>query len=707
MKTTHCGNDWPALAARPCRRLRRAAATCAAFLAVTALSAPATAAGGPAAAVAPPSPPSSSLSFRIDQGNEINAFLREGDIAAQLVVRSGSAPRLIVAFPAGDSGIGLWLRAPAGRSTHWRLLQPPRVVRTTDGQGRTLRGLQADLEADSASLQIDQALLSSIRVLRNYQGGTAAPRPVLTSPRIRDDSLVWARDRLDGGAGFRLRLQVRGGAHVETQRLEAAPGQHVLQLRLTALSGEAPLTALGREELLRTTAAPDARERRILAFLSYREKFLAGAWRFDTYFGRDTLFSLMLLAPVLQRPAMIDGIDSVLARLSPDGEVAHEEAIGEYAILLNQAAGRGAQAAPVYDYHMVDEDFLLAPLMARWLLDRAMPPRTAAALLVARDPQGTRRGDALLRNLRYVVLQTAAFARQPTPSHLIGLKPGQRAGDWRDSDDGLDGGRYPFDVNVVFVPAALQAIQRLLDSGLLQPYLSNDDARLLAQAATQRRTWREDAAPLFRMRIGRSAALASLQTYAHTLGVDPRPAIAAVKAPSLTYQALSLDAAGHALPIMHSDEAFELLLDEPEPAALSTALQILMSPFPAGLMTPIGLLVANPAFADADTQQRFTRNAYHGTVVWAWQQAVLLAGIDRQLRRANLPAPLRRQLVSARTLLRHAIDRAGAFRGSELWSWSVDADRYRLQPFRPSGSGDAESDAAQLWSTVFLALRAH
>lgn len=38
----------------------------------------------------------------------------------------------------------------------------------------------------------------------------------------------------------------------------------------------------------------------MLTFLSYREKYLAGSWRFDTYFGRDTMMSLTLLAPVLQ-----------------------------------------------------------------------------------------------------------------------------------------------------------------------------------------------------------------------------------------------------------------------------------------------------------------------------------------------------------------------------------------------------------------------
>ena len=694
------GNGWPVPAAVRCRfspdRAAKGAVFLAAFLTVTL---PPTAVG----AAAPPAMRTAELSFRIVQGNEINAFLRSGDIAAQLVVRGGAISRLIVAFPAGDSGIGLWLTAPAGQMAHWRLLRPPRPVRQTDTHGRQLRGLQADLEADAGSLRIEQALLSSVRILRNFEAGTAIPSAIATSPQLRGDQVWWLRDRLDGAAGYRLTLQALGGASFDAHRLQSSRGTH--RLRLTALSGDAPLTPIPEAELLRGAAAPDLRERRLLTFLSYRQKYLAGAWRFDTYFGRDTLFSLLLLAPILQPAALVDGIDSVLVRLSPSGEVAHEESIGEYAVILNAAAGRGRNAAPVYDYSMLDESFLLAPLMARWLLEDAANPASRAALLAARDARGERRGDALLRNLRYVVQQTQPFARQPDPFHLIGLQPGRRAGDWRDSEDGLDGGRYPFDVNVVFAPAALQAVQRLLDSGLLRPYLSADDASLLAQATAQRAIWHRDAAPLFRVQLSRSDALRRARVYANRLGVDPQPAAAALPPAGLTYAALSLDASARPLPVMHSDEVFQLLLEDPDAATLSAALDTLTSPFPAGLMTPIGLLVANPAFAGLDTQRRFTPAAYHGAVVWAWQQAVLLAGMNRQLQRRDLPAPLRGRLFRARVALWKAVQRASALRGSELWSWSIAAGRYQLQSFRPEGRGEAESDAAQLWSTVFLALQ--
>jgi hypothetical protein len=122
-------------------------------------------------------------------------------------------------------------------------------------------------------------------------------------------------------------------------------------------------------------------------------------------------------------------------------------------------------------------------------------------------------------------------------------------------------------------------------------------------------------------------------------------------------------------------------------------------------MTPIGLLVANPAFTDRETQSRFGNAAYHGTVVWSWQQAVLAAGLSRQLARADLPADLRTRLEMARAELWKAIDATNALRSSELWSWSFANGQYRPEAFGQHNTHADESNAAQLWSTVFLSFQ--
>jgi hypothetical protein len=310
-----------------------------------------------------------------------------------------------------------------------------------------------------------------------------------------------------------------------------------------------------------------------------------------------------------------------------------------------------------------------------------------------------------VRNFLQVVSRSAAFAHHPSADNLIGLKPGHVSGNWRDSPDGLDGGRYPYDVNVALVPAALRAIADLLDSGLLDPYVETAATRAaLVQAASQGLAWQRFAAPLFVVKLAASAAREGVAAYARMLGIDAAPALASLPSSALQFDAIALDASGHPLAVMHTDVGFTLLLDAPAPEALERLIAALLRPFPAGLMTPVGLLVANAAYAGRETQARFSSRAYHGAVVWSWQEALMIAGLDRQLQRSDLPTALRCQLEQARATLWQAVDAVGTLRSSELWSWSYHHGHYQVQPFEAAGVRD-ESDAAQLWSTVFLALR--
>jgi len=170
------------------------------------------------------------------------------------------------------------------------------------------------------------------------------------------------------------------------------------------------------------------------------------------------------------------------------------------------------------------------------------------------------------------------------------------------------------------------------------------------------------------------------------------------------FHALSLNADATSVPIINSDEGFELLFGEPGAAALNRAVTAIMRPFPAGLLTDAGLLVANPVFAAPEVQARFSKNAYHGTVVWSWQQAVLAAGLARQLRRSDLPAATLQRLRDAQSRLWAAIDAAQQVRNSELWTWSYSDGHYHVAPFGADQADVDESNAAQLWSTVYLAI---
>ena len=249
------------------------------------------------------------LAFDVTEGPNLNSFLREGPVAAHLLLRSGSDPRILIAFPAGNSGVGLWFSHTA-LPVHWSLQGRPQPLITQDSRGRPLYGMTAEVIVSGApDLSVKEAVLSSVRVLRDYQALGTFPAEVGVKATTEGSALTWARDRLDGAAGYRLSIEVTHGS-LQAGRFTAA-GDGKMALKITALSGEVPLTPLWGKHLLNNRAQADAAARNVLTFLSYKEKFLAGSWRFNTYFGRDTLMSVRLLMPVLAPDAVDAGLGAV------------------------------------------------------------------------------------------------------------------------------------------------------------------------------------------------------------------------------------------------------------------------------------------------------------------------------------------------------------------------------------------------------------
>ena len=647
------------------------------------------------------------LSFDVEEGANLNSFLREGPVAAHLLLRSGTDPRILIAFPAGNSGVGLWF-SHADKPITWALLGRPQPLISKDARGRPLYGMTAEAILTGApELAVRQAVLSSVRVLRDYQALGTFPAEVAASPMTEGSTVTWARDRLDGAAGYRLSINVTHGT-LHADRLAAA-SDGKLVLRITALSGEVPLTPLAGAHLLNAHAQADAAARNVLTFLSYKEKFLAGSWRFNTYFGRDTLMSVRLLMPVLAPEAVDAGLGAVLTRLSPTGEVAHEEDIGEFAVLDHLRAGGEKSDAPTFNYNMIDGSFMLAPVAAQWLLDDERGRTRAAAFLKRMDG---RRDDPkafgadLAGNLRFALKAAARFANDPRAPNLIALKAGLDAGQWRDSNDGLAGGRFPYDVNAVFVPATLEAAGRFFKSGLLDPFLDASDRELFAHARSMARIWREKAGPLFDVSVPSATAQQDIGDYAASLKIAGGAALRSVDDSMVSFPALALTADHKTIPVIHSDLGFELLFGRPTSTSLQHGVTALMRPFPAGLLTRVGVVVANPVYANPDIQKTLNRSAYHGTVVWSWQQAVLAAGLRRQLQRPDLTPRLKEHLRAAQAQLWDAIGSAHSMRNSELWSWTSAKGSFEIAPFGANASDADESNAAQLWSTVYLALPA-
>ncbi|WP_437280974.1 hypothetical protein WME90_10570 [Sorangium sp. So ce375] len=656
---------------------------------------------------APPAPPPELLAFNLQDGQIDNHFFRRGHIAAHVLTTSGESPRLIVAFPAGNMGIAVWfdaLPAPVELSVEGDVSGVERVERVE--RPGAMRGVSALLASTAPALRVHRVLLGSIRTLRDVGRDAEVPAwlgndvEAVASPQ--GASIAVRRATLDGHH-LELLVEPQDGTTAALGgdgRIELSAGPSGLRVRVTALSDEAPLTPVPLDELVTDRAVDDPRDRQALGFLAYREKLLAGSWRFLTYFGRDTLLAVRMLLPVL-KPAVVEaGIGSVLDRLSLDGEVAHEEEIGEYAALSHLAAGQAERLRePIYDYKMIDGDFLLAPVAAAYLLDSAPGRERAAEFLARRTPGGDTYAEALARNVSLVLHLAAPFAEAGDPRALVALKAGASVGEWRDSHEGLAGGRIPYDVNAALVPAALRASARLLAS----PLLGADEERA-GRAERLARAWK-DAGVFFRVELPEDEARRRVASYAESLGIDAAPALESLSG-MLSFPAVALDGAGKPIPIMHSDDSFVLLFTEPSPAALEEIAGRLIRPFPAGLRTPVGILVANPAFAPDPAMRRdFTSAHYHGTVTWSWQQAMLAAGVDRQLGRGDLPPRARGALERARRALWEVIEATREASTRELWSWAFEGGCYKLVPFGAERAHHDESNAVQLWSTVYLAVR--
>ncbi|MEU7218763.1 hypothetical protein [Nocardia iowensis] len=647
-----------------------------------------------------------SFHFEVTEGLNLNHLTRDGESAAHLLLRSGRNLRIVVAFPAGNSGAGLWFE-PLATSADWVLDTPPEAQTSKDPRGRPLHGIRFEASIAAPEVALKRAVLSNVRVLRDYDQFGFVPTEIPVAPTTSDNTVTWARDRLDGAPGYRLSLDVLDGT-VAAGRTITAGADGRIKLRVTAATGDTPLTPLSGSALLNGRERQLDSAKNTLTFLSYREKFLAGSWRFNTYFGRDTLISMMLLKPVLAPDALEAGIRAVLARLGPEGQVAHEEALSEFAILTHQRKSGTLSDTPILDYSMIDGNYLLAPVVAAYLLDDPAGAERASAYLnsdaAPLDKTTASIGQALVRNLRLVLSTTEAFARDPRYGNLIALQEGRDAGQWRDSGIGLGGGRYPYDVNAILAPAALEATARLLDNGVLDPFLNSDDRMELSFAAAAAKTWRAEAPRLFAVTIDGGQAKDAISAYAEKLGVPAQDALAAVDQGPVTFPAVSLDAAGTPIPIAHSDDTFDLLFGSPPPEVLDTQVSTLFRPFPFGLMTGAGLVVANPVFADPGLQDQFTNRDYHGTVVWSWMQAALASGLARQLDRTDLPQPVRDRLRTAQRTLWQAITAAEPMSNSELWSWRFADGRYQVAPYGANEGDVTESNAAQLWSSVYLAI---
>ncbi|MBI3925050.1 MAG: hypothetical protein HY319_05880 [Armatimonadetes bacterium] len=704
--------------------------------------------------------------------------------------------RLVVAFPAQNSGLSLWLDPTVAIAS----LGPPVPLQVPDGQGVSL-----PFRSDSGRMVIDDTILDSIRTIRNRSKITdeieqmrnqregfarrfgAEPswvnQGLHLSVKGGKTRLTIERRELDGKP-YRLTFVLPPEVELEHQDqpdqsskwIFTAPGKFDFSLEASVpflpLKGYVPEElfrpqALGLLQQLQSAGDPRAQRfqdaMRDLLFLAREDKFMAGSWQYMTYFGRDTLLSLMLLDPVVTTKAYSNGILSVFNRMRSDGKVAHEESLGDWAesTQLQQLKLSGAASAapagmpqlskalldslarqlgkPQYDYKMQDDDFLLTLATERLVSD----PETAGDFLASTTQDGQTGFDKVLQNWSYVLRKSVELARDSASGaprellhrNMVRLQDGEDVGNWRDSQCGLGWGKYPADINCVLLPAALRAIARM--AGRIPAQFIEAEAALkglpdlpqeLQEASRMAEEW-ESVRDRFRVelgpeqireRLGRFFAGAALtdeekQLYRSrpvgrggpTLGefLDGQVVPEALK-DGLRFLALSLDQNGKKVEVLNSDFSFDLFLGDPSRKEVEDALKLLELEYPLGLMTGVGPVVANPAYSqDPRHAAELSRTAYHGSLVWTWQTAMIKAGLIRQLDRFSNEPDLCQRIREAIQSLNAAEIKAGPLATAELYTHDVSAGEWKAVPFGgPNSTDKTEANPAQLWSTVYPAV---
>ena len=198
--------------------------------------------------------------------------------------------------------------------------------------------------------------------------------------------------------------------------------------------------------------------------------------------------------------------------------------------------------------------------------------------------------------------------------------------------------------------------------------------------------WEDETLQFFEVQIPLDEAQSRLSNFTSTngnyTGTDNANSIDS----DVIFHALSLNGYDNLsqVQVMNTDDCFRLfLLNTTNQTQLTsfvnqTANNIRRS-FPAGLMTPLGVLVANPAYGDNPVYPaNWTTGAYHGTVIWSWPMAMLAAGLENQLGRCNgtsqpdfcTDSAVFGNVKNAYNALWDVIESNNADLSTEVWSWT-------------------------------------
>ncbi|KAL3710350.1 hypothetical protein TMatcc_004143 [Talaromyces marneffei ATCC 18224] len=647
-----------------------------------------------------------------------NFFYSDCNTAVQVVVTSPQSdsnpslisPRLVIAWPAGNSGVCTYFAPQNGvngslsiEAVNSTIGNPLAATyndsNATSGNSTTpFYGVTGTIRFNSSAI-LTIPILGSIRTIRDFVEG-----PSLLQPRIQDAINV---SSISNGGALLERLWLDNVTSTHLNFTPASTNVSVTVGKDNSLIFEAgdyiftaqfnypQLKQLSPAQVLTNSSTDliqrDSERTSALSFLSYSTKLLAGAWRFLTYFGRDSMISALLLEPILSKGengAMEAVIAAVLERINRmDGSVCHEETIGDYATWLNEGQYGLYSTEAQCDYKMVDSDFYLPILMNN----------TSAGAFNSSSGDLTYQ-QMMAINAERIMNLAAPFAgdKNQTKDNLVHLKDGQIVGEWRDSAYGIGGGRIPYDVNTTLMPAALRAIGSLARNNFVnQTHWAN-----LADRYAQ--VWEDETLGFFKVTVPESNAKQLVSSYAQTISLTGPNQTDTIDG-DVIYHALALDGNNNQTQvlIMNTDDCFRHFLlnttgdqDQLTVFVNQTANNIRRT-FPAGLLTDAGVIVANPAYGQDPVYARnWTSGAYHGTVIWSWPLAMMA---KQQLSRcetgnnsashAHIRTPdfcndaaVYDNAKTAYNVLWDSIEANQAQLSQEVWSWIYDSSNDTFVP---------------------------
>ncbi|KAF9523824.1 hypothetical protein CPB83DRAFT_774834 [Crepidotus variabilis] len=722
--------------------------------------------------------------FQLTSGGNENHFYRDHVTSAQVLLTSHGVSanvnrRLVVALPAGNTGALVYF-LPTGNSTSLLEVELVNQTMTSIVGEDANQGIQADLRF-SSNTTFGVTIIGAVRAIRDYVEGSGTMHEIFnytlqsyntTAVRLHRQYINATSYSSNQYMSIDFRLSIPSNS---TARFEVKPSTNgsftpptinivvpsllsdttVLSqddgiVRVSVVTNETSLVGLDSNKLFLSpseSSTPVLKQALMdlpqdiveqFSFLSFEDKFVAGGWRFLTYFGRDSLIALRMLMPLMTSEAIESALAAVVERANSTGALCHEETVGYYASFINIQNSRPELGnTPFYDYKMIDTDLLLLPALEHYLLDLPQGKNQSSGFLRKQASlQNGTYSEIIHRVASYNINRALPFfvADSPSPSNLIAFRPGVPVGNWRDSNQGTGYGTIPFDVNVALVPANLRAIHNLVDAGVLfmkdisvDSSFTFDGALDLAALAEK---WEQETPAMFEVQVEGDTAEERLLDFVDKVGLDEsllHDGNGSSSTGNLSFYAISLMSDGTHVEVLHSDLAFNLMYGMNLSSTFLERVADALTPYPRGLLTNVGMVVANPAYDSNRTNVAvFDRAAYHGTVIWSFQQAMMAGGLARQLAFCSnstndtldinpppMPLPqwcgdwnLIERLVSAQTRLWNSIKGASANLYSEVWSYAFDnsTKSFSVADLASLSPGGTESDAIQLWSYAFLGL---